>query len=412
MNILTALQDPKTNELLKEKTKYNIIETDIQYQEGIIELLEKNKKIDLIIISELLPGNIGFKELINKIKEIKNDIEIIVILENKNNKLKDFLMQKNINSIFYNNEITIDELINIIEEKNKTKNEIEINNEIKLLKEIILENNKKIKKNKKDKKINKIIKILKKEKLKIKRKIIKNNKINKIKFIKNRINKQINKNKIISIVGTPGVGKSIFLSLFSKSIKNKKILIIDFDIYNKSLDLIFGYDVQKQKEKTIIKINNNIDLLSKIEMFFEENHIEKNKIKNILNNFSNKYDLIIIDNTSEYFCENTKEILKNSDSIIFLTDANLIELNKTKKLLEKYINKWKIEKEKINIVFNKININSINNKILKNLFSDFNILGKINFNNKYNLIINNNLKWINIKIKKEYLNIIKKMNLN
>ena len=412
MNILTALQDPKTNEVLKEKTKYNIIETDIQYKEGIIELLEKNNKIDLIIISELLPGNIGFKELINKIKEIKNDIEIIVILENKNNKLKDFLMQKNINSIFYNNEITIDELINIIEEKNKTKNEIEINNEIKLLKEIILENNKKIKKNKKDKKINKIINILKKEKLKIKRKIIKNNKINKIKFIKNRINKQINKNKIISIVGTPGVGKSIFLSLFSKSIKNKKILIIDFDIYNKSLDLIFGYDVQKQKEKTIIKINNNIDLLSKIEMFFEENHIEKNKIKNILNNFSNKYDLIIIDNTSEYFCENTKEILKNSDSIIFLTDANLIELNKTKKLLEKYINKWKIEKEKINIVFNKININSINNKILKNLFSDFNILGKINFNNKYNLIINNNLKWINIKIKKEYLNIIKKMNLN
>ena len=101
-----------------------------------------------------------------------------------------------------------------------------------------------------------------------------------------------------------------------------------------------------------------------------------------------------------------------SDSIIFLTDANLIELNKTKKLLEKYINIWKIEKEKINIVFNKININSINNKILENLFSDFNILGKINFNNKYNLIINNNLKMINRKIKKEYLNIIKKMNLN
>ena len=35
MKILTALQDPKTNEILKEKTKHNIIETDIQYQEGI-----------------------------------------------------------------------------------------------------------------------------------------------------------------------------------------------------------------------------------------------------------------------------------------------------------------------------------------------------------------------------------------
>ncbi len=406
MKILTALQDPKTNEILKEKTKHNIIETDIQYQEGILETLEKNNKIDLIIISQLLPGNIGFKDLINKIKIINNNIEIIAILENKNNELKDFLKQKNINSIFYNNEITIDELINVIEEKDKNKKEMEINKEIKLLKEIILENNKKIEQNKKEKKINKILSILKEEKIKI----IKNSKINNIKKFKNKINKT--QNKIISVVGIPGVGKSIFISLFSKNIKHKKILIIDFDIYNKSLDLIFGYNTKVQQEKAIIKINNNIDLLSKIEIFFKESYIEKNKIKNILDSFSKKYDLIIIDNTSEYSCEHTKEILKNSDSIIFLSDANLIELNKTKKLLEKYINKWKIEKERINVVFNKININSINNKILNNLFSDFNILGKINFSNKYNLIINNNLKILNKKINKEYINIIKKMKIN
>lgn len=406
MKILTALQDPKTNEILKEKTKHNIIETDIQYQEGILETLEKNNKIDLIIISQLLPGNIGFKDLINKIKIINNNIEIIAILENKNNELKDFLKQKNINSIFYNNKITIDELINVIEEKDKNKKEMEINKEIKLLKEIILENNKKIEQNKKEKKINKILSILKEEKIKI----IKNSKINNIKKFKNKINKT--QNKIISVVGIPGVGKSIFISLFSKNIKHKKILIIDFDIYNKSLDLIFGYNTKVQQEKAIIKINNNIDLLSKIEIFFKESYIEKNKIKNILDSFSKKYDLIIIDNTSEYSCEHTKEILKNSDSIIFLSDANLIELNKTKKLLEKYINKWKIEKERINVVFNKININSINNKILNNLFYDFNILGKINFSNKYNLIINNNLKILNKKINKEYINIIKKMKIN
>ena len=406
MKILTALQNPKTNEILKEKTKHNIIETDIQYQEGILETLEKNNKIDLIIISQLLPGNIGFKELINKIKIINNNIEIIAILENKNNELKDFLKQKNINSIFYNNEITIDELINVIEEKDKNKKEMEIKKEIKLLKEIILENNKKIEQNKKEKKTNKILSILKEEKIKI----IKNSKINNIKKFKNKTNKT--QNKIISVVGIPGVGKSIFISLFSKNIKHKKILIIDFDIYNKSLDLIFGYNTKVQQEKAIIKINNNIDLLSKIEIFFKESYIEKNKIKNILDSFSKKYDLIIIDNTSEYSCEHTKEILKNSDSIIFLSDANLIELNKTKKLLEKYINKWKIEKERINVVFNKININSINNKILNNLFSDFNILGKINFSNKYNLIINNNLKILNKKINKEYINIIKKMKIN
>ena len=400
MRILTALQNPEINKTLKEQTNYNVVENDIQYQEGIIEILEKNNKINLIIISELLPGNIGIKETINKIKEFNSDIEIIVILENKNSKIKEFLIQKNIKSIFYNNQITIDELINNIKQKEEKTSQIEINKEIEILKEMILEN----KKNKKSK-TNKIEKI----KIKIKKEIIKLKKI-----ILRKTEETINrKNAIISIVGAAGVGKSAFISLFSKNIKNKKILIIDFDIFNKSLDLIFGYDAQKQKEKTIIKISNNIDLLSKIEIFFaENNYLEKNKIKNILNNFSKKYDLIIIDNTSEYSCNYTKEILINSDEIIFLTDANLIELNKTKKILEKYINKWKIKKEKIKVVFNKININSINSKILKNLFSDFKILGKINFSNKYNLIINNNLKILNKKINKEYLRIIKKLKLN
>lgn len=396
MRILTALQNPEINKILKEQTNYNVVENDIQYQEGIIEILEKNNKINLIIISELLPGNIGIKETINKIKEFNSDIEIIVILENKNSKIKEFLIQKNIKSIFYNNQITIDELINNIKQKEEKTSQIEINKEIEILKEMILEN----KKNKKSK-TNKIEKI-KKEIIKLKKIILRKK--------EETINR---KNEIISIVGAAGVGKSIFISLFSKNIKNKKILIIDFDIFNKSLDLIFGYDAQKQKEKTIIKISNNIDLLSKIEIFFaENNYLEKNKIKNILNNFSKKYDLIIIDNTSEYSCNYTKEILINSDEIIFLTDANLIELNKTKKTLEKYINKWKIKKEKIKVVFNKININSINSKILKSLFSDFKILGKINFSNKYNLIINNNLKILNKKINKEYLNIIKKLKLN
>ena len=400
MRILTALQNPEINRILKEQTTYNVVENDIQYQEGIIEILEKNNKINLIIISELLPGNIGIKETINKIKEFNSDIEIILILENKNSKIKEFLIQKNIKSIFYNNQITIDELINNIKQKEEKTSQIEINKEIEILKEMILEN----KKNKKSK-TNKIEKI----KIKIKKEIIRLKEI-----ILRKTGETINrKNAIISIVGAAGVGKSVFISLFSKNIKNKKILIIDFDIFNKSLDLIFGYDAQKQKEKTIIKISNNIDLLSKIEIFFaENNYLEKNKIKNILNNFSKKYDLIIIDNTSEYSCNYTKEILINSDEIIFLTDANLIELNKTKKILEKYINKWKIKKEKIKVVFNKININSINSKILKNLFSDFKILGKINFSSKYNLIINNNLKILNKKINKEYLNIIKKLKLN
>ena len=64
MKIITALENPKTNEKLKENTNFEIIGNDIQYQEGVIEILNKNPAIDLIIISELLTVQIGFKELI------------------------------------------------------------------------------------------------------------------------------------------------------------------------------------------------------------------------------------------------------------------------------------------------------------------------------------------------------------
>ena len=218
--------------------------------------------------------------------------------------------------------------------------------------------------------------------------------------------------------GTSGIGKSIFSALFAKLNENKKILLIDFDIFHQSINSIFNCKRKEELieennlDKLIINVNKNIDLLCAIDFLFNENYkIEKNKIKNILEKFSKEYDEIIIDTTSECFFDYTREILEKSHLIIFLTQANLTELKKSKNLLEIYINKWQVKKEKIKILFNKENINSIDNKILKILFSDFKILGKIRLNNKFNLIINNHLKNINKKIKKQIRKIIKKCEL-
>ena len=395
MNIITALKNPNINKKIKEKTSFNIIGNDIQYQEGIIEMLEKNGEIDLIIISELLPGEYSFRDLINKIKQINNKIDIIPILKEKNEEFNNYLISKGIFNVFFNNELTIEELIKIINEKNNIKKEIEINEEIKKLKKIILEkNNKKIKNN--------LLKYLK-------------NKTKKINNIKNN-------KKIISVIGTGGVGKSSFCTIFAKLIKNEKILIIDFDILNSSINSIFGTKKYPKKfkennakiglDKLIIKVDKNINILCATKFLVDENYKKtKEEFSNELNKLKDKYDLIIIDNSSECFFEYTKEILKKSDLILFLVEPNLIELKKSKNLLNIYINKWKIKKEKINIIFNKININSIDNKILKTLFSDFNILGKIKININYNLIINKSFKFINKKIKNDYLKIINKMNL-
>ena len=406
MNIITALKNPNINKKIKEKTNFNIIGNDIQYQEGIIEMLEKNGEIDLIIISELLPGEYSFKELIDKIKGIKNNIEMIVILKEKNEGIKNYLISKGIFNIFFNNEITIEELIKIINQKNNIKKEIEINEEIKQLKKIILEKN--------NKKIN--LKIFNNNKIKK----IKNNLNNYMKNKNKKIKQKENNKKIISVVGTGGVGKSSFCTIISKIIKNKKILIIDFDILSSSINSIFGTkkypkEINKKIEKIRIenlinRIDKNIDILCGTRILIDEDYKRiKEKFTNILNELKNKYDFIIIDNSSECFFEYTKEILKKSDLILFLVEPNIIELKKSRNLLDIYINKWKIKKEKINIIFNKTNINSIDNKILKTLFSDFKILGKIKININYNLIINKNIKIINKKIKNDYLKIIKNL---
>jgi len=243
MKIITALENPKTNEKLKKETDFEIIGNDIQYQEGVIEVLEKNSEINLIIISELLPGEIGFKKIIEKIKLINKETEIIAILKDENEELKNYLISKGVFNIFYNNKITINELIKTINNIFNLKKENEINEEIKKLKKIILENNKANKKI-----LNK--NIINKNYKKIKNKIL--SKINS----KNKSKFENNKNKIISMVGTNGIGKSIFSSILAKLINDKKILLIDFDIFNQSINSIFN----------VKKINNSNNLILKIKI--------------------------------------------------------------------------------------------------------------------------------------------------
>lgn len=398
--IITAIGNEILNKKLKKENDFEVIIEDIQYKEGIIEYLEKENNIDILIISELLPGNIELKELIEKIKNINSNIEIILFLENKNTELENYLYAKGIYNIFYNNQIEIEEIIKIINNKN-----IEINNELKEIKQMLLEKQK--------------------------------NKINNKKIILNKLINVFNKKqkydlkeeKIISVTGTNGVGKSIFTINLANSLSNSKnkILIIDFDILNNSLHTILGIKKYSQKirnkiknnnllkeikiEELIIKINSKIDLVSGINLLFDSKYkISSEKVKNILSKLKEKYEIIIIDTSSECFFDYTKEIIKNSNLNIFILEANLLEIKKAKKLLNIYINNWEIPQESINILFNKYNENSIDISILKKIFSGFNILGKLSFNPQYNLIINkNNINKLNIILKNEYLKINKNL---
>ena len=419
--VVTALDNPILNIEIKKEKELKILCKDIQYQEGILEILEKYKKIDFLIINELLSGKYKIEELINKINQKNKLIKIIIILENKKEEIENLLYAKGVYKIFYNNEIEIKKIINILknEKKENEKNNLIIKQELDKIKKLLLENNIEINLN------NEQLKINNKKYLK---KLIKEN-IEKNILVK-RINKLINKKKkingvcnIISILGTGGVGKSIFTINVAKSLlkENKKILIIDFDVLNNTLHTVLGVDKYPKKiknkegleiEKLIIKINNKLDLISAVNLLFDTKYkIDSEKIKYIINYFKKYYDYIIIDNSSENFLDYTKNIIYNSNFCIFLIEANLLEIKKSTKLLNIYNKKWNIEKEKINIVINKYNKNSIDENIIKNIFKNYNYLGKINFNEKYNLLINNNFNnfFEFKKINNEYKNISKKL---
>lgn len=322
-----------------------------------------------------MPGDLSIDELIEKIKDINNDIKIIILLFKYSEELKKSLLKKGVYRILINNEINIENIFKIInmEEKMKKYNE-----------EILEEINK-----------------------------IKNNKIkkSKIEIIKKMFNKKNNKfnskKNIISIIGNNGAGKTIFSILLSESMKKyyNKILLFDFNYLNNSLQIL-----NKKNNNLINKTNKNIYLFSDNYFFIENNKFNFEKLKIEIKKLSKEYDLIIFDTSSENLISINKEIISISDNCIFLTEANLFEINKCKKILEKIVNKWEINIKKVNIIINKYNKYSVNKILIKKIFLDFNILGFIKYDKKINYLINTNFK--EILIKNYYKKLIKKIIYN
>lgn len=349
--------------------KIRLVCQDIQYKEGIIEYLENDNKIDFIIVDEKIPGTINMQELINEIKRINNSIKIIIISQNKK--------YEKIYRLFY--EYNEEQIINTI------------NNEEKIF-------------NRKTIPVNNFFKFETKE------------------------------GNVLTILGPNGIGKSIFSITYAGNIKEKKILIIDFDVINNSLHNLLG--VREYSKKIIEKIkdnkikNNNeyddqinifdfiiptkfnVDLISGVNLIFNSNkQPSANKIKNLISSIKNNYDLIIIDTSSECLLEYTKELIKISNQAIFISGANMLEIKKSQKLLEIYNKEWNIPREKINIIFNKYTDKSIDDEILKDVFKKYQILGKIQLNDYYDLAINkNNLK--EKQILKDVENIRKRIERN
>lgn len=449
--ILTAINNPNLNKKLSEQEFIEIPYKDIQYKEAILEILNEDNYFDIIIINEQLPGEINFIELIKKIKKINKKIKIIIILE-KENEIKESELKKiNINEIYYNNKITLEYLIKIIKEKEINKEE-ELKKEINELKQIIKMNEiKNIKNmpnnNKKFFSKNKIFyykELFKKPIL-----LIKN-----IKYKQKEINiKEICKGRVINVVGYKATGKSVITLMLAKvlSDKNYRILIINFSseeinfysyMFNYSKGDTKKFYIKKKhfyrKSKSInfqksnkiniknLKLKKEI-LKNKIYKFKNFYNIEKN-INNILKNYNKNIKILNINKLNKNYFEikylnKIIKYLKNNFNYIFLEinyeekikkeiikiiDKNLIILEPNKIGIlraEKIIKELNIiETEKINIIINKNNKNSINKEIINKYFYNYKILTIINNNTVFERMINNKMilknNLIYLKLKK------------
>ena len=224
------------------------------------------------------------------------------------------------------------------------------------------------------------------------------NLINKIKIINNEINIFFileNKNEELESLLKKENIKNIFyineinINDFIEKIKNTKI---------------------NNNEKLIEEINLLKNIINKkVIIFIGEKSVGKTTV---LNNFEN-----IIENKNIYeFKElNLNDYLKIKNDvhkIIFILERRIDKIKLNKKIINELIIKNKINQEKINIIFNKINNYSINKNISKNLLKNINIIGNIKLNSYNDYLINekNNYKKENKKLIKYFSKIIKKIN--
>lgn len=383
IKIITAMNNPKINDELKNEKNIELICKDIFYKEGILEILENEININYIIINSELPGEIKLNNLIEKILEKNEKIKIIILIkkENKNNFykinnnkknikknnieiIKD-IKNKNIIRIFYNNEIKIEQL--------KKYNQIKNNNENK--KEI---NNKKL------------------------------------------------KSKTIIFLGERQVGKSIIILGITKNLEknNKKILLIELN--KKESDLLFmlsknennkentNLKIKEQKIKKYKKTNKNyfykknIKIIQNLIVNINKNTdiISYKKIinLNIIKKLEKKYDYIFIEIDSEKNNFKNKKLIKNIDKKILIIRSNILGIKNAKKIIDKNkINRYKI-------IINNYNNYSIDKNIIKNIFKENKIISKIKYNQEYDEIINNNFK-ISKENKKKLIKEFKILNI-
>ena len=348
--VFTAMGSFKIAYQMIKSGLFKVVTKDVPYTEGIIEVLNENMDVDTIIINELLPGEMSFKEVICAILALKSDIEIVVFVEEKTQELQNFLYSNGIYKIFQNNEVDFDTLVkSIIGEVDKAPKVLDE-------KEQALE------------RVNKII-------------------------TEAYIMPQISFEKVckvISIAGSYNSGKSVMTCLYGREFakKGKKTLIIDFDVYNANI----GFMLDKIPRYVYNKpATENLDAICVMDLLFNDKvEVETINLEKTIENLKYDYDIILIDTTSNHNNKYLSRILNMSDEIVFLAVPTKCEFMKAFKLFQVFTKDFKIDKNKMTLILNKTTNFEVDECVYRENLGNLEVKGRLRYNEQMELIMNKN----------------------
>ncbi len=346
INILTALQNEEINYELKKNKDFTIEYDDIQYEEGLIEILKTNKDIGYIVFNKKILEKNKLEDFIKIVLDINKEVKIILIYNNEEE-----IKQLNNN---------IKQLIILIKNNYNIENKTQIVKEIenKIYSEKYLRENYYLEENEK----------MKKEISNLKRIIEKNNvNLNKLDNSKHKDNKGLC-GKIVSITGARHSGKTIITAIISKIIsKSKKVLIIDMDFESKDMKLLFNVESYNiQKDRNIVKeISKNLDIICDMNIALENIKNLEDNLDRLFIRLKEKYDYIFIDLSEKSNMNIFNYFLDMSNYIFLLIEGNILNMKKSKIMYENILR----INSNINIILNKNNKYSIDKLLINKLFN-------------------------------------------
>lgn len=132
MKIVSALGNQHIQDsLIKSYPELEFLLPDLDYQDGILEALQKNSP-DVTLISMDIEGDLDNKAFIEAIRALNEAVKVILIVKNENKEFTNWLISKGIFDVFVDGVCTFDDIYEAImrEQKVIVKTEIKIQKEV------------------------------------------------------------------------------------------------------------------------------------------------------------------------------------------------------------------------------------------------------------------------------------------